>query len=162
MANLGVFRDSFYNAIHALPSAQAVAGPAATGVIPAATLAGALECDTSVGGTSQTYTTDSAVNIIAQLQTAVAAAQKANVGGFAAALGDTPPLGVPNLFNVSWIININTTGVTTGATLAAGAGVTLAALGNITPTATALGTAGNARYVAQVTSATTVTLTRVA
>jgi hypothetical protein len=161
MANLGVFRDSFYNAIHALPASQAVSGPTATGVIAASILAGALECDTSVGGTSQTYTTDTAVNIIAQLQTAVAAAQKANVGGFAAALGDTPPLGVPNLFNVSWIININTTGVTTGATLAAGVGVTLAALTGVAAAAT-LGTGGNARFVAQVTSATTVTLTRVA
>jgi hypothetical protein len=162
MTNLGVFRDDFYNAIYALESAQAVAGPTATGVIPAAALAGAQECYTSVGGTSQTYTTDTAVNIIAQLQTAIAASVKANVGGFASALGGTPPPGVPNLFNLTWFININTTGVTTGATLAAGAGVTLNALGNITPTATALGTGGNAVYVATVTSPTTVTLTRVA
>lgn len=162
MTALGVFRDTYYNAIAALPQAQAVSGPSATGVIPATALAGAQECDTSVGGTSQTYTTDTAANIIAQLQNAVAAAQKANVGGFASSLSDTPPLGVPNLFNVSWIVNINTTGVTTGATLAAGTGVTLAVLANITPTSTALGTGGNARYVVTVTGAASVTMTRVA
>lgn len=161
MSNLGVFRDSFYNAIHALTAAQAVSGPVATGVIPATALAGAVECDITLGGTSQTFTTDTAVNIIAQLLTAVAAAQKANVGGFVAALGDTPPLGVPNLFNLSWTISIAGTGITTGATLAAGTGVTLAALTG--QSATVLQpTSGVSRYVATVTSATTVTLTRVA
>lgn len=162
MSNLGVFRDDFYNAIHTLPAAQGTSGPTATGVIVASILAGALACYTSVGGTSQTYTTDTAVNIIAQLQTAVAAAVKANVGGFASALGGTPPLGVPNLFNVTWEVNINLTGVTTGATLAAGTGVTLNALTGV-GSATALTPAMvNARYVVTVTSATTVTMTRVA
>lgn len=162
MGNLGVFRDEFYNAIHILPEAQAISGPVATGVIPATTLAGACECDTSVGGTSQTYTTDTAANIIAQLSNAVNAAYKANVGGFASSLGAQPAVsGIPNLFNVSWIVNINTTGVTTGATLAAGTGVTLAALTGVAAAAT-LGTAGNARYVVTVTSAQTVTMTRVA
>jgi hypothetical protein len=161
MGNLGVFRDDFYNAVFALTAAQAIAGPVATGVIPAATLAGATECYTSVGGTSQTYTTDTAVNIIAQIQQAVAAAQKANVGGFASALGGTPPLGVPNLFNVSWYININVVGVTTGATLAAGTGVTITTMTGV-GSATALTPAMvNVGYVATITSATTVTLTRV-
>lgn len=160
MSGLGVFRDTFYNAIYALTSAQAVAGPTATGVLPAAAMAGAQECYTSVGGTSQTYTTDTAANIIAQLQTAVAAAVKANVGGFSAALSEQPPLGVPNLFNVSWFVNINTNGVTTGATLAAGTGVTLATLTGA-PSATALGTGGNALYMIQVTGAASVTMTRV-
>lgn len=159
MGNLGVFRDDFYNAIHALPAVQAATGPTATGVLLAANLAGALECVQTVGGTSQTYTTDTAVNILAQLQTAVAAAYKANVGGFASTLGATPPLGVPNLFNVSWVITFNTVGVTTGATLAAGAGVTLAAIGTLS--STALGTGGQARYAVTVTSAQTVTLTRI-
>lgn len=160
MTNLGVFRDDFYNAIYALGACQANSGPTATGVLGATLLAGAQECYTSVGGTSQTYTTDTAVNIIAQLQTAVAAAVKANVGGLASALGGQPPLGVPNLFNTSWYVNINTNGVTTGATLAAGTGVTLAALTGA-PSATALGTGGNALYVVTVTSATTITMTRV-
>lgn len=160
MANLGVFRDDFYNAIHALPAVQAIAAAiTATAVVPAVDLAGALECVVAVGGTSQTYTTDSAVNILAQLQTAVAAAAKANVGGFASALGAIPPTGVPNLFNVSWVVTFNTAGVTTGATLAAGAGVTLAAIGGLS--STALGTGGQARYAVTVTSAQTVTLTRI-
>jgi hypothetical protein len=161
MSNLGVFRDDFYNAIHALPASQVAAGPTATGVIAATLLAGALESNTSVGGTSQTYTTDTAVNIIAQLQNAVAAAAKANVGGLAASLGAIPPNGAPNLFNVSWVIAINVSGVTTGATLAAGTGVTFGtALGTLSNTALGTGTTP-ARYVAQVTGATTLTLTRV-
>jgi len=161
MTNLGVFRDDFYNAVYALGACQAISGPTATGVLSASLLAGSQECYTSVGGTSQTYTTDSAANIIAQLNTAVQAAYKANVGGFASALGATPAVsGIPNLFNFSWYININTNGVTTGATLAAGAGVTLAALTGA-PSATALGTGGNAIYIATVTGPTSITLTRV-
>jgi len=161
MANLGVFRDTFYNAIHALPASQAIAGPTATGVIPASTLAGAVENCLTLGGTSQTFTTDTAANIIAQLQTAVAAAQKANVGGFASALGDTPPPGVPNLFNVSFTVSISGTGITTGATLAAGTGVTLAAIGTLSPTALAIGAASVSRFVVTVTGASSVTFTRV-
>lgn len=158
MTALGVFRDDFYNAIHTLPAVQFTAAEiTATGTIPAVDLAGALECVLQVGGTSQTYTTDTAVNIIAQLQTAVAAAVKANVGGFVASLS-APPLGVPNLFNVTWVITFNSV-ATTGATLAPGAGVTLAAMGTLS--STALGTSGQARYAAQVTSAYTVTLTRI-
>ncbi len=161
MSNLGVFRDTFYNAIHALAGAQAVAGPTATGVIPATALAGAVECDITLGGTSQTFTTDTAVNIIAQLLTAVAAAQKANVGGFAAALGDTPPLGVPNLFNLSWTVSFAGGTVTTGATLAGGTGVTLVTIGGLTATAITAGAGTVTRYVVTVTSATTISMTRV-
>lgn len=160
MSNLGVFRDDYYNAIHALPAVEFVsAAITATGTIPAADLAGALECVTALGGTSQTYTTDTAVNILAQLQTAVGAAYKANVGGFASALGATPPLGVPNLFNVTWVVTFNTAGVTTGATLAGGTGVTLAAIGSLS--STALGTGGQARYAVTVTSVQTITMTRI-
>lgn len=161
MANLGVFRDTFYNAIHALPAIQASIGPAATGVIVASQLASAIENVVQVTGTSQTFTTDTAANIIANLQTAVAAAQKANVGGFASALGDTPPLGVPNLFNVTFIITIDAMTAVTGATLAAGTGVTFGtALSGLSNTALSL-TAPN-RYVAQVTGPASLTLTRVA
>jgi len=159
MANLGVFRDSFYNAIHALGAVQVQTGPTATGVLAASLIAGAIENFVSVGGTSQTYTTDTAANIIAYLQAAVAAFQKANVGGFAAALGDTPPLGVPNLFNLSYFLDINANGATTGATLAGGTGVTLAAQGTFSSTALSLTVPS--RYVVTVTSATTITMTRV-
>jgi len=158
MANLGVFRDEFYNSIHALTEAQANVGPTATGVLSASIIAGAAECFTSVGGTSQTYTTDTAANIIAQLQTAVATAQKANVGGFASALGSTPPLGVPNLFNMSWVLNINGQ-ATTAATLAGGTGVTLAAIGTLSPTV--LNIAGESVYVCTVTGPASITMTRV-
>jgi hypothetical protein len=160
MTALGVFRDDFYNAIHTLPASQAVAGPTATGVIAATALAGAVENFLTLGGTSQTFTTDTAVNIIAQLQTAVAAAVKANVGGFVASLS-APPLGVPNLFNVSFTVSISGTGITTAATLAGGAGVTLAGLGTLSATVLAVGTGSASRYVVTVTSATTVTFTRV-
>ncbi|MGH6878559.1 MAG: hypothetical protein ACREHV_14450 [Rhizomicrobium sp.] len=161
MSFLGAFRDDFYNAIAALPAAQTVAGPTATGVIPATALAGAADCFLTLGGTSQTFTTDTAVNIIAQLQTAVATAQKANRGGFASSLSGTPPLGVPNLFNVSWVITIAGTGITTGATLAAGAGVTLAQTGGLSSTALA-SASGQSNYVVTVTSAATITMTRAA
>ena len=161
MANLGVFRDSFYNAIHALAAIQASVGPSATGVIQASLLASAIENIVQVTGTSQTFTTDTAANIIANLQQAVAAAQKANVGGFAAALGDTPPLGVPNLFNVSFIFTIDAMTAVTGATLAAGTGVTFGtALSGLSNTALSL-TAPN-KYVAVVTGPASITLTRVA
>lgn len=161
MTALGVFRDDFYNAIHALPASQAVAGPTATGAIPATALAGAVENCLTLGGTSQTFTTDTAVNIIAQLQTAVAAAIKANVGGFVAAVS-APPLGVPNLFNVSFTVSISGTGITTGATLAGGTGVTLAAIGGtLSASSLAAGAGTLSRYVVTVTSANTVTFTRV-
>jgi hypothetical protein len=161
MTNLGVFRDDFYNAIHALPAVQASIGPSATGVIPASQLASAIENIVQVTGTSQTFTTDTAVNIIARLQTAVAAAIAANAGGFASALGGQPPLGVPNLFNVSFVITINAMSASTGATLAFGTGVSQGtALSGLSNTGLSL-TAPN-RYVVQITSATTITMTRVA
>src|SRR5579862_1070470 len=125
MANLGVFRDDFYNAIHILTAAQANVGPSATGVIAASLLAGATENFVSVSGTSQTFTTDTAANIIAQLSAAVNAAYKANVGGLASSLGAQPAIGgIPNLFNLSFIVTINASAAVTGATLAYGAGVT--------------------------------------
>jgi hypothetical protein len=160
MGNIGVFRDDYYNAIHVLPAAQAAAGPTATGVIVASLLAGALECFMTLGGTSQTFTTDTAANIIAQLQNAVASAAKANVGGFASILGGTPPVGVPNLFNVSWVVTFSGTGITTGATLAGGTGVTLATIGTLSATALAVGAGSESNYVVTITSPTTITMTR--
>jgi hypothetical protein len=161
MTNLGVFRDSFYNAIHALPAIQANVGPSATGVIVASLMASAIENIVQVTGTSQTFTTDTAANIIANLQTAVATAQKANVGGFASALGETPPLGVPNLFNVSFIFTVDAMTAVTGATLAFGTGVTQGtALSGLSNTALSL-TAPN-KYVVQVTGPASVTMFRVA
>ncbi len=161
MSGLGVFRDTFYNAIHALPAVQASVGPAATGVIGASLMASAIENIIQVTGTSQTFTTDTAANIIAALQTAVAAAAKANVGGFASALSENPPLGVPNLFNVSFIVTIDAMTAVTGATLAFGTGVTpVTGLSGLSNTALSL-TAPN-RYVCVVTGAASLTMQRVA
>ena len=170
MANLGVFRDEFYNAIHVLAESQGVAGPTTTGTLTAAMLAGACECMVSVGNgaaTSQTYTTDTAVNIIAQLSAAVNTAYKANVGGFASSLGAQPALsGIPNLFNVTWTVDIVNQGTTAASVLAGGTGVTLATLdagltATSIPAAAAANTPYVTRYVVSVTSAQTVTFTRV-
>ena len=169
MTNLGAFRDDFYNAINVLPESQAVNGPTATATLTAAQLTGAQEVIIAVGNGAaalQTYTTDTAVNIIAALQSAVAAAYKANVGGFASALGAVPAFGVPNLFNVAYTVTIMNQGTTAASALAAGTGVTIAAVNaGMTATTIAIG-APNApvatRYVVTVTSAFSVTFTRVA
>ena len=169
MAFKGVFTDDFYNAIHVLPASQAVNGPTATGVVSGPQLVGALEVDISVGngaGAAQTYTTDTAVNIIAALNAALATAYKAQLFSFGA--GVNPPVaGLPNLFNLSWTLTISNQGTTAASTLAGGTGVTIAAInagytsgaGNL-----ALG-APNVpnvtRWVVTVTSPTTITITRV-
>jgi hypothetical protein len=168
MGNLGVFRDDFYNAIHILPASQGTNGPTTTGTLTAAMLAGALECVTAIGNGGaggQTYTTDTAVNIIAQINSAVNAAYKANVGGFASSLGAQPAVaGIPNFFNVTWTITLAHQG-TAASTLAAGTGVTLASLNaGMVSSNIPLGAPNapiNSRWVVTVTSAQTVTLTRV-
>ena len=169
MAFKGVFSDDFYNAIHVLPASIAVNGPVATGTLTGAQLTGALEVDLAVGNgaaAAQTYTTDTAVNIIAALNNALATAYKAQLTSFGA--GVNPPVaGLPNLFNMSWTVTIANQGTTAASTLAAGTGVTIAAInagltsgaGNL-----ALGAPNvpnMTRWVVTVTSPTTVTLTRV-
>jgi hypothetical protein len=167
MAFKGVFSDDFYNAIHILPASIAVNGPVATGTLQATQLVGALEVDLAVGNgaaTAQTYTTDSAVNIIAALNNAVATAYKQGLGAFAAAV-NPPTAGLPNLFNLSWTLTISNQGTTANSVFAAGAGVALASQNaGMTASQIALG-APNApvvtRYVVTVNSPTTVTFTRV-
>jgi len=153
MTHLGVFRDDFYNAISALPQSQYVATTQGTGTtIPASALAGAGDCYFSNSGsaTAVALTTDSAINIIAQIQNAVATAYKQGLGAFAA--GVNPPPGVPNLFNTVWtlsILNLNTaSGVIT---LSQGAGVT------ITGTATIAATSERV-FTVTVTSPTTIAI----
>jgi hypothetical protein len=151
MTSLGVFRDDFYNAISVLPQAQFNATTLATGsVLPASLIGGSGDCYVSVsGGAAVTYTTDSAINIIAAIQIAVANAYKQGLGAFAA--GVNPPPGVPNLFNVSWtftLINLNSASIT----LTGGTGVTIAAPGGTVLTGT------ERIYVVTITSPTTVTL----
>src|ERR1700676_4720090 len=130
MAFKGVFSDDFYNAIHILPASIAVNGPVATGTLQATQLVGALEVDLAVGNgaaAAQTYTTDTAVNIIAALNNAVATAYKQGLGAFAAAV-NPPTQGLPNLFNLSWTLTISNQGTTAASTFAAGTGVTVAAV----------------------------------
>src|SRR5882757_11200342 len=107
MTHLGVFRDDFYNAVSALPQSQFNATTLASGsVLPATLLAGAGDCYINAsGGAVVAYNTDSAINIIAQIQNAVATAYKQGLGAFAA--GVNPPPGVPNLFNTVWTLTIN-------------------------------------------------------
>jgi hypothetical protein len=150
MTSLGVFRDDFYNAVSVLPQSQYTATTQATATVLAATaLAGAGDCYIVASGQAAvSLTTDSAVNIIAQVQNAVATAYKQGLGAFAA--GVNPPPGVPNLFNTNWslsIVNINSATLT----LVAGTGVTLA--GTTTVPTTAI-----RQYLVTVTSPTTVTI----
>ena len=96
-----------------------------------------------------TYTTDSAINIIAAIQIAVANAYKQGLGAFAA--GVNPPPGVPNLFNVTWTLTISNFG--TGLLTLTGAnGVTV--LG----TATTITASSQRVFLVTITSPTTVTL----
>jgi len=146
MTVLGAFRDDFYNAISVLPSGQFNSISIASGVLAAAVIAGAAENYVVQSGATA-LTTDTAVNIIARLQQAVATAYSAAIQG--AGAGVNPPAGVPNLFNVSFYINIRNTNAGT-LTLTAGTGVT------ITGTAT-LATTVARGYLVTVTSPTTVT-----
>jgi hypothetical protein len=167
MSTLGVFRDDFYNSQCILGESQFNAANIATAsVIPGVSMAGSRTVYLTESGvaTAVALTTDTAVNIIAALQNAVAVAVKAsqaNGGGFATGLGVPNSVGqFPNLFNVSWnfyVVNQNTA---SGAiTLTAGTGVTIATNGTVSAAVIAIAT--TAIYVAQVTSPTTVTLTRV-
>jgi hypothetical protein len=150
MTFLGVFRDDFYNAVSALAQSQFNATTQLTGTVLAATLmAGAGDCYVGASGTAATaITTDSAINIIAQIQIAVATAYKQGLGSFAA--GVNPPPGVPNLFNTTWTLTINNQNSGT-MTLTGGAGVT------ITGTAT-IATVTSRVFVLTITSPTTVTM----
>jgi hypothetical protein len=149
MTALGVFRDDYYNAVSVLPQTQYNGTTLASGsVLPASLIGGAGDCYiTASGGAAVGYTTDSAINIIAAIQIAVANAYKQGLGAFAA--GVNPPPGVPNLFNVSWTLTINNqnSGLLT---LTAGAGVT------ITGSATTATVTARV-YSVTITSPTTVT-----
>jgi hypothetical protein len=122
MTALGVFRDDFYNAVSALAQTQYTTTAQGNGtILAAAAIGGAGDCYVVSSGATA-LTTDSAINIIAAIQIAVATAYKQGLGGFAA--GVNPPPGVPNLFNVTWtLVIVNTNGGTL--TLTAGTGVTL-------------------------------------
>jgi hypothetical protein len=155
MTALGVFRDDFYNAVSALAQTQYNATTlATTSILPASLLAGAGDVYLVASGsaTAIAYTTDSAINIIAQIQIAVANAYKQGLGSFAA--GVNPPPGVPNLFNVSYTLTIDNQNTAAGAiTLTGGTGVTLVGTNSGT-----VAVASARVYDVTVTSPTTVTM----
>lgn len=146
MTTLGVFRDDFYNAINVLTNSQFKSISQASGVLAASALTGATECYISQSGATA-LTTDSAVNIVAALQSCLQAQLAALSLGSSTA---NYPNGVPNLVNLTYLLFIrNTNGGTL--TLTAGAGVT------ITGVAT-LATTVERQYQVTITSPTTVTL----
>lgn len=147
MTHLGAFRDDFYNAISVLPSGQFTSISQASGTVNASVLAGSQEVYVSQSGATA-LTTDTATNIIAQLQQAVAAAYKAAITGFGASVN--PPPGIPNLFNVSYFLYVRNTNAGT-LTLTGGAGVTITGLATIATTV-------ERQYLVTVTSPTTITL----
>jgi hypothetical protein len=149
MTALGVFRDDFYNAVSVLPHTQYTATAQASGVLAASAISGAGECHVLSSGATA-LTTDSAINIIANIQIAVANAYKQGLGSFAA--GVNPPPGVPNLFNVVYTLVIVNTNAGT-LTLTGGTGVT------ITGTATVLAGA-EVTYQVTINSPTTVGIQR--
>lgn len=152
MTHLGVFRDDFYNAVSVLPQSQYNASVQNGGVISASLLAGAGDCYASFSGNAgaQALTTDSAINIIAQIQQAVATAYKAGLGAFAA--GVNPPAGVPNLFNMVWTLTILNFNSAAGViTLTGGAGVTITGTNTIAITSERI-------FTVTITSPTTVAL----
>jgi hypothetical protein len=159
---LGAFRDDFYNSINVLPQSQSVAITTALSatVLTAAQLSGAGDCYIVESGqtAAQTATTDTAANIIANLQNAVATAWKGQTAYQATQV--VPPNGVTNLFNVAWTLTINNQNLTAGTlTLTAGTGVTLATAGTTSATVITFSTFGV--YVATVTGPAAVTFTRV-
>jgi hypothetical protein len=155
MALQGVFRDDYYNAINVLPQSQYNTNASgASFTAPASVIAGAQSVVLAVSGdaSAQTLTTDTAVNIIAWLQSAVAAAYKAALAGFGA--GVQPPPGVPNLFNLTYtliIVNNNTSAGAITVAGPAGGGVTVNGTNTIAITT-------SRAYQVSITSPTTITL----
>lgn len=136
MTTLGVFRDDFYNVSSILPEIQFNSTSIASGTLTAALLAGASENYISQSGATA-LTTDTAVNIIAQIVSAIQTAAK---GAF--------PL--PNIQGMTFTTYVRNTNAST-LTLTAGTGVT------ITGTAT-IATGVERQYMVTISSPTTVAL----
>jgi hypothetical protein len=145
MTALGAFRDDVYNAVNVLTNAQVIQTAQASGVLLATALSSAVE-NYIVSTVATALTTDTAANIVANLQQAVAVAYKAQLQSFGA--GVNPPIGVPNLFNMSFFVQIANTAATL--TLSPGTGVTLVGVATILSGATR-------GWSVTVTSPTTVT-----
>lgn len=153
MAFQGVFRDDFYNAMGVLSQSQLTSITQATAtILQAATIAGASDVYVASSGnaTAVAFTTDTAVNIIAWLQSAVAAAYKAAIAGFGA--GVLPPTGVPNLFNLTYTLTIVNNNTASGViTVTGGTGVTIVGTNTIA-------VATSRSFVVTITSPTTLTI----
>jgi hypothetical protein len=121
----------------------------------AGTMAGAQQVFVNQSGASGALTlaTDTALNIIAWLQQVVAVAIKAQNTGVGSGLN--PPVGVPNLFNLTYTLTISNFNTGTGViALTGGAGVTL-----FGTTSSAVG--ASRTFVVQVISSNAVTMTSV-
>jgi hypothetical protein len=159
---LGAFRDDFYNAMSILPGTQftKITGALSATVLTGAQMSGAEDTYIvlSTQTSAQTATTDTAANIINNLQTGVAASLATNPFGSA---GLEPPSGVTNLYNLTWTLTINNQNLTAGTlTLTAGTGVTLATAGTASATVVTFST--SAIFMGQVTGPAAVTFTRLA
>ncbi len=148
MSYLGAFRNDYYNAISVLTAAQYNTTAQTSGVLSSTLLAGAVQ-NYIVSSGATALTTDSAADIISTLKNAIAVAVKASLaGGSGFASGVSPPEGVPNLFNVSFLVSIqNTEGATL--TLTAGTGVTITGAATVT-------TGTTRTYIVTVTGPSTV------
>jgi hypothetical protein len=148
--------------MNSLPQSQSVAltGALSATLITAAQLSGAGDCYIveSTQTSAQTATTDTAANIINNLQTAVGTAWKGQTAFGSQTV--VPSSGVTNLFNLTWTLTINNQNLTAGSlTLTAGTGVTLATAGATSASVITFST--YAVYVCSVTGPAAVTFTRV-
>lgn len=158
MTQLGVFKDDYYNSVSVLTNSQVtlLTGALSATILTAAQLAGAGDVYINVSGqtAAQTATTDTAANIIAQLQNAI---QAANIAA-GNPLG-VQPAGVPNLTNLSYTLSIVNANTSSGAlTLTAGTGVTHT--GSLVIPVQAATAQATAVFVVTVTSPTTINLAR--
>lgn len=136
MTTLGVFRDDVYNAIGQLPMVKYTADALASGVLTAARVAGASEV--YYKNTAATaLTTDTAVNIIAQI-----------VGAIQASAQGVQPTNA-TVQGVNYTLYIWATSA--GLTLTAGTGVTITG-------SAVIATNNERQYMVTITSPTTVTL----
>lgn len=135
MTTLGVFRDDFYNPTGVLPMLQFKTTSQASGTLVATSIAGATECYVSSSGATA-LTTDTAANIIAQLQNAIAVA--------------IASASVPSVQGLTYTLYVRNTNAGT-LTITGGTGVT------ITGTAT-LATTVERQFLVTISSPTTVSL----
>lgn len=154
MTQLGNFRDDFYNPACVLTTAQFTASTQNGGTVTAAALASATENYIAFSGqtTAQALTTDTAANIIANLQTVLVSQLKTQLANGSAG---SPPAGVPSLLNLTLQVSIINNNTSSGAiTLSGGTGVTISGTNTIAITT-------SRQFLLTVTGPSTVTLTSI-